>query len=745
MIIDGIQVEIVAAPTGWRKFKKKCKRFFSNKRNVGIILGALALIGALTGTFVGLAIAGRTYEVLLDYGYGPTELRHLRHNQAFGMDAAPHITREYHTFAGWYLAPGFAERVTPNTLFTSRQHVMLQARWIPDSYTVSIDRGNYAGLITDLVNFTDALTVFHGEIFEMPQRPSSRRHDFLGFFSDPNLLNPFDFGAEITGGFTIFTKWDLKRYTVNFISELWANSIVSSVRHGDDLQESQIPAFPEKLGYLGSWAPDPKSLTDLSSDHEINAVYELDVRTLIIHGGLIERIGVGSVVNLQQYRPFHINLSEEIALYAFDANHTFFDFVDPENYEFRGWKINGTILQGNRHFSFRAQDFWHLLAKDVGTAEFEAVYRRRQLSFTLEVEFHGFNNQVQIFTGETQDFDHNSQITLFSELERFFEFKNSEMYGARWFIGAIELCGAEGWRTYYHTLTDHVVIRGEVRLMIYNVRFILEYPDNIITVQMLHEDMITRPAEIPELEGYKFWDWYTSTTWERTFDFNRTVNAVLNIGSWTPEHNTTINIFARWRAEFTCIVWIEGEGVSRQRLPTVNMRYTQIQSEVHAQLLGLLSNFNASRPTNPVAAYKITTADGSDYAFDFVPGIGTDLDVFVLTIHVVAYTQGLSFSLTTRGGAPVYSVSAGSATGNIVIPKAFNFFPVAEIAGFGFSNNLQITEVVIPQSVEFLGDFAFAGSVNLVRIVYIIPREAPVIEGGPFVFAGITVEFVYRT
>jgi len=86
-------------------------------------------------------------------------------------------------------------------------------------------------------------------------------------------------------------------------------------------------------------------------------------------------------------------------------------------------------------------------------------------------------------------------------------------------------------------------------------------------------------------------------------------------------------------------------------------------------------------------------------------------------------TAGLEFNLISDdslpGGQNVYEISVGTATSKkvIIIPKEYNGVPVRQIAENGFKDCVNLTNIVIPDSVKIIGAAAFLGCENLTEIV----------------------------
>lgn len=83
-----------------------------------------------------------------------------------------------------------------------------------------------------------------------------------------------------------------------------------------------------------------------------------------------------------------------------------------------------------------------------------------------------------------------------------------------------------------------------------------------------------------------------------------------------------------------------------------------------------------------------------------------------------AYTEGLKFTaLPSEEGATSYSVSVGTAEGDIVIPSTYHKLPVTAIEEDAFYGT-GITSVSVPASVKEIGDYAFSSCEALRHVTF---------------------------
>lgn len=94
------------------------------------------------------------------------------------------------------------------------------------------------------------------------------------------------------------------------------------------------------------------------------------------------------------------------------------------------------------------------------------------------------------------------------------------------------------------------------------------------------------------------------------------------------------------------------------------------------------------------------------------------------------------FEYVNNGKAIQINKYTGSG-GNVIIPNIIDELPVTRIAADAFSDNTDITGVVLPDYLEYIGNHAFFGAVKLTGTV-IIPEHVKIIEGHAFQRANIT-------
>jgi uncharacterized repeat protein (TIGR02543 family) len=101
------------------------------------------------------------------------------------------------------------------------------------------------------VTFMDGITVLKKEtveegtnILSLKYTPEKTGYEFKGWFSDIGLTIEFDFDIELMEDITVYSKWDIKTYTVNFVDNVHGNTTSPiQVNHGDTIPTGQIPTW----------------------------------------------------------------------------------------------------------------------------------------------------------------------------------------------------------------------------------------------------------------------------------------------------------------------------------------------------------------------------------------------------------------------------------------------------------------------------------------------------------------------
>ena len=135
---------------------------------------------------------------------------------------------------------------------------------------------------TDGGSAVQAEKVKVGDRVEKPAEPLKDGYLFAGWFLDGKQ---YDFNLSVTSDITLVAHWTEKLITVMFVVN---DTVIKqlNVKYGSSLQSDDIPAVPERSGYIGAW--DRQSFDNLKESLTVKAVYtrqEYDVRFVLNYEG----------------------------------------------------------------------------------------------------------------------------------------------------------------------------------------------------------------------------------------------------------------------------------------------------------------------------------------------------------------------------------------------------------------------------------------------------------------------------
>ncbi|QMV43551.1 InlB B-repeat-containing protein [Cohnella cholangitidis] len=143
-------------------------------------------------------------------GSSPADASH-NYNTGVTVAGSGSLFKTGYTFAGWNTAAdGTGTGYVEHDAFTiGAANVSLYAVWTINSYTVSFDADGGTPVSDQ--------TVIYGNTVSKPVDPEKTGHTFDGWYTDEDLLTPYDFAAAIgDSDFTLYAKWNINSYTVAY-------------------------------------------------------------------------------------------------------------------------------------------------------------------------------------------------------------------------------------------------------------------------------------------------------------------------------------------------------------------------------------------------------------------------------------------------------------------------------------------------------------------------------------------------
>lgn len=154
--------------------------------------------------------------------------------------ATPTLTNK--VFGGWYVDSAYTTAFNFATPIT--QNITLYARWTDTpitTYTVTFDSMGGSAVAPVTVNENDMITE--------PAAPTRTGFDFAGWYKDSACTQSFDFSTEpIVSNITLYAKWNVKTFTVTFVTGNGATIIPPYLNVPYDTLISN-PGTPSRTGY----------------------------------------------------------------------------------------------------------------------------------------------------------------------------------------------------------------------------------------------------------------------------------------------------------------------------------------------------------------------------------------------------------------------------------------------------------------------------------------------------------------
>ncbi|MFK0525059.1 InlB B-repeat-containing protein [Paenibacillus illinoisensis] len=181
--------------------------------------------------------------------YGGSEVPEQNVNYGDKTNEPDDPTKDGHTFAGWFTDSSLSQTFDfDNTPVTT--DLTLYAKWTINSYTVNFDSNGGTAV--------DDQSIQYNELAAAPTDPTKAGHTFTGWFTDSGLSQAFDFdNTPVTGDLTLYAKWTINSYTVNFESN---GGTVVDDQSVPNNELAAAPADPTKVGHtFAGWFTDSGS------------------------------------------------------------------------------------------------------------------------------------------------------------------------------------------------------------------------------------------------------------------------------------------------------------------------------------------------------------------------------------------------------------------------------------------------------------------------------------------------------
>jgi len=191
----------------------------------------------------------RTYPVYFNSNGGtPINPKTTNENTIITAPTAP--KRTGYTFVGWYKENGTTpwnfstDKVTANTT--------LYAKWTINRYTVNFNSNGGSKVNPKTTNYNTIITA--------PTAPKRIGYTFVGWYKDSSGKIPWNFSTDkVTGNTTLYAKWTINRYTVNFNSNGGSKVNPKTTNYNTIIT---APTAPKRTGYtFVGWYKDSSGKT----------------------------------------------------------------------------------------------------------------------------------------------------------------------------------------------------------------------------------------------------------------------------------------------------------------------------------------------------------------------------------------------------------------------------------------------------------------------------------------------------
>ena len=262
----------------------------------------------------------KTFNVTFNFGFNfSPETIQKKFGETFSEDEIPKKTKDGYEFDGWFTDTARTQKYTFETM--PANDLSLYAKWNKKSFTINFfvddepyseqsflfettltlpsptkDGFEFSGWFEDnelsnpfnlrlmpsknlslygkftkikyriTLHYYDGNENFkyveHGDLLETPNRPTRAGFYFIGWFTDINFQNQYNFSDPVTRNFTIYARWGNEQFTVTLIFNNFDNPQMLQFYFGDDLLIPQ--PNPYKNHKFAGWFLDEELLTELN-------------------------------------------------------------------------------------------------------------------------------------------------------------------------------------------------------------------------------------------------------------------------------------------------------------------------------------------------------------------------------------------------------------------------------------------------------------------------------------------------
>lgn len=218
------------------------------------------------------------YSVTLDVKGGVINKNNITeyiYGEGVVLPSASDLTKEGHSFGGWYTSSDFSDSPVTNIDATDRGNKTYHAKWNVNQYTISFD--------TSGGSVVSPITQDYGSTVVKPLDPTKVGYTFTGWEPEiPDTIPSSDLNIK--------AKWSVNKYTISFDTD-GGSEVLPIIQDYGSLVIA--PISPTKVGYSFIGWDNPIPSTMPSSDKLIKAVWKINKYTITFDtngGSVIEPI-----------------------------------------------------------------------------------------------------------------------------------------------------------------------------------------------------------------------------------------------------------------------------------------------------------------------------------------------------------------------------------------------------------------------------------------------------------------------
>lgn len=195
---------------------------------------------------------------------GGSSIKDLYVEPGVAIQKAPTTTKEGYKLAGWFEDEALTKAYDFDEPVLSE--LTLYAKWeLIKTHTITFNSNGGSNI--------EALSIQNGEKVESLEVPTKDNYNFKGWFIDEALKERFDFQKAITNDLTLYAKWEIITYKVEFDTNGGSNVVSLEINSGSKVTSPENPT-KENNEFKG-WFKDATLKEEFDFDTKITSDLKL--------------------------------------------------------------------------------------------------------------------------------------------------------------------------------------------------------------------------------------------------------------------------------------------------------------------------------------------------------------------------------------------------------------------------------------------------------------------------------------